>query len=131
MSNFPPFTKMRTLSYDFPRFIFRILPPPPAVGTYDTPASPLWSFGGAPMPSPVWQCFQIGTRIKFLLANTDAPWQKAEELAWKDHVAMKIDSRNSYQYAPNGLVLVQVSYLTKILLRSIFFHESFFLYSIG
>lgn len=87
----------------------RILPPP-AVGTYDTPASPLWSFGGAPpasLPNPVWQCFHIGTRIKFLLANTDAPWQKAEELAWKDHVAMKIDARNSYQYAPNGLVLVQ------------------------
>jgi len=110
----------------------RILPPPPAVGTYDTPASPLWSFGGAPMPSPVWQCFQIGTRIKFLLANTDAPWQKAEELAWKDHVAMKIDSRNSYQYAPNGLVLVQVSDLTeKYFLRSTIFHVSCFFNSIG
>ena len=85
------------------------------MGTYDTPASPLWSFGGGPappasLPNPVWQCFHIGTRIKFLLANTDAPWQKAEELAWKDHVAMKIDARNSYQYAPNGLVLVQVRY---------------------
>ena len=99
--------------YEFLHFvsIFSRILPPPAVGTYDTPASPLWSFGGAPpasLPNPVWQCFHIGTRIKFLLANTDAPWQKAEELAWKDHVAMKIDARNSYQYAPNGLVLVQV-----------------------
>ena len=83
------------------------------MGTYDTPASPLWSFGGAPLPSPVWQCFQIGCRIKFLLANTDAPWQKAEELAWKDHMAMKIDARNSYQYAPNGLVLVQVCVISR------------------
>lgn len=56
----------------------------------------------------------MGCRIKFLLANTEAPWQKAEELAWKDHLAMKIDSRNSYQYAPNGLVLVQADDLSKI-----------------
>ena len=58
----------------------------------------------------MWQCFQVGTRIKFLLPNTDAPWQKAEELAWKDRVAMTVDARNSYQYAPNGLVLIQVNY---------------------
>ena len=51
----------------------------------------------------------MGCRIKFLLPTTDAPWQNVQELAWKDHVAMKIDARNSYQYAPNGLVLVQVS----------------------
>lgn len=50
----------------------------------------------------------MGVRIKFLIPNADAPWQKAEELAWKDQVAMKIDARNTYQYAPHGLVLVQV-----------------------
>jgi len=49
----------------------------------------------------------MGVRIKFLIPNADAPWQKAEELAWKDQVAMKIDARNTYQYAPHGLVLVQ------------------------
>jgi hypothetical protein len=85
----------------------RIPLPPPQSGHFEAPASPsLWSFGG--LLAPVWQCFQVGCRVKFLLPNTDAPWQKAEELAWKDHVAMKIDQRNSYQYAPNGLVLVQV-----------------------
>ena len=94
---------------------FRLLPlPPTSAGPFDAPpASPLWSFGGTPVPTPVstpvWQCFQVGCRIKFLLPNTAAPWQKAEELAWKDHVAMKVDARNSYQYAPNGLILLQVS----------------------
>lgn len=91
----------------------RLLPlPPTSAGPFDAPpASPLWSFGGTPVPTPVstpvWQCFQVGCRIKFLLPNTAAPWQKAEELAWKDHVAMKVDARNSYQYAPNGLILLQ------------------------
>ena len=98
--------------YDFV-FIFRLqlLPPVSAAasGHFDAPpASPLWSFCGTPVPTPVWQCFQLGCRIRFLLPNTETPWQKAEVLALKDHEAMKIDSRNSYQYAPNGLVLVQV-----------------------
>ena len=87
----------------------RLLPP---TSTFDASpaASPLWSFGtGATLPNPVWQCFQMGVRIKFLIPNADAPWQKAEELAWKDQVAMKIDARNTYQYAPHGLVLVQVN----------------------
>ena len=92
---------------------FRLLPPSSVASGHAhfdaPPASPLWSFGGTPVPTPVWQCFQLGCRIKFLLPNTEAPWQKAEDLAWKDHVAMKVDARNSYQYAPNGLVLVQVS----------------------
>ena len=99
---------------------FRLLPPSSvAAGSHAhfdaPPASPLWSFGGTPVPTPVWQCFQLGCRVKFLLPNTEAPWQKAEELAWKDHYAMKVDARNSYQYAPNGLVLVSVrlSFITK------------------
>ena len=89
----------------------QLLPPVSAAasGHFDAPpASPLWSFCGTPVPTPVWQCFQLGCRIRFLLPNTETPWQKAEVLALKDHEAMKIDSRNSYQYAPNGLVLVQV-----------------------
>jgi hypothetical protein len=57
----------------------------------------------------VWQSFLSGTLIKFLLPNTDTPWQKAEELGWKDHIAMKVDSRNPYQYAPHGLTVVKVS----------------------
>ena len=94
-------------------FISRLQLLPPvsvaASGHFDAPpASPLWSFCGTPVPTPVWQCFQLGCRIRFLLPNTETPWQKAEVLALKDHEAMKIDSRNSYQYAPNGLVLVQV-----------------------
>ena len=98
--------------YDFVLFSrLQLLPPVSAAasGHFDAPpASPLWSFCGTPVPTPVWQCFQLGCRIRFLLPNTETPWQKAEVLALKDHEAMKIDSRNSYQYAPNGLVLVQV-----------------------
>ena len=94
------------------RFLLLLLVPTVSVAAsshFDAPpASPLWSFCGTPVPTPVWQCFQLGCRIRFLLPNTETPWQKAEVLALKDHEAMKIDSRNSYQYAPNGLVLVQV-----------------------
>ena len=34
--------------------------------------------------------------------------QKAEELGWKDKLAMKVDARNPYRYAPNGLTVVKV-----------------------
>ena len=47
--------------------------------------------------------------MKFLLPGTDTPWQKVEELGWKDKIAMKVDSRNPYRYAPNGLTVVKVS----------------------
>ena len=47
-------------------------------------------------------------QVQFLLPSTDTPWQKAEELGWKDRIAMKVDSRNPYQYAPNGLTLTKV-----------------------
>jgi len=99
----------------------QLLPPVSvtASGHFDAPpASPLWSFCGTPVPTPVWQCFQLGCRIRFLLPNTETPWQKAEVLALKDHEAMKIDSRNSYQYAPNGLVLVQADESTKNLIHA-------------
>ena len=98
------------------------LPPVSAAasGHFDTPpGSPIWSFCGTPVPTPVWQCFQLGCRIRFLLPNTETPWQKAEVLALKDHEAMKIDSRNSYQYAPNGLVLVQVRNMYTVFSRQI------------
>jgi hypothetical protein len=49
-----------------------------------------------------------GVQVQFLLPSTDTPWQKAEELGWKDRIAMKVDSRNPYQYAPNGLALTKV-----------------------
>ncbi len=64
------------------------------------PTSPHWSRS---LLMPVWQCFLPGCKVKFLLPDTDAPWQTAEELAWKDRVAI-----NSYQYAPHGLTLIQV-----------------------
>jgi hypothetical protein len=74
------------------------------------PNSPLlsprtWSHN---WPTPAWQCFISGTLIRFLLPNTETPWQKAEELGWKDHIALKVDSRNPYQYAPHGLTIVKV-----------------------
>ena len=50
--------------------------------------------------------------VKFLLPNTDTPWQKVEELGWKDKIAMKVDSRNPYRYAPNGLTVIKVGYET-------------------
>lgn len=59
-------------------------------------------------PIPAWQCFMSGSQVRFLLPATDTPWQKAEELGWKDRLALKVDSRNPYQYAPNGLVLTKV-----------------------
>ena len=55
------------------------------------------------------QCFVAGVSVKFLLPGTDTPWQKVEELGWKDKIAMKVDSRNPYRYAPNGLTVVKVS----------------------
>ena len=75
------------------------------------PSSPLlsphtWSHS---WPTPSWQCFVAGTLVRFLLPSTDTPWQKAEELGWKDKIAMKVDSRNPYRYAPNGLSVVKVS----------------------
>ena len=74
------------------------------------PSSPLlsphtWSHT---WPTPAWQCFVSGVSVKFLLPNTDTPWQKVEELGWKDKIAMKVDSRNPYRYAPNGLTVVKV-----------------------
>ncbi len=53
--------------------------------------------------------FLQGTMIRFVIPNLDTPWQKAEDLGWKDRIAMKGDSGNAYQYAPNGLVIVKVS----------------------
>jgi hypothetical protein len=53
-----------------------------------------------------------GTVVKFLIPGLDTPWQKAEELGWKDRIAM-VDSRNTYQYAPNGLTIVKVSRILK------------------
>ena len=75
------------------------------------PSSPLlsphtWSHS---WPTPAWQCFVSGVCVKFLLPNTDTPWQKVEELGWKDKIALKVDSRNPYRYAPNGLSVVKVS----------------------
>ena len=75
------------------------------------PSSPLlsphtWSHS---WPTPAWQCFVSGVSVKFLLPSTDTPWQKVEELGWKDKIAMKVDSRNPYRYAPNGLTVVKVS----------------------
>lgn len=74
------------------------------------PSSPLlsphtWSHS---WPTPAWQCFVAGVSVKFLLPSTDTPWQKVEELGWKDKIAMKVDSRNPYRYAPNGLTVVKV-----------------------
>ena len=60
-------------------------------------------------PTPAWQCFVAGVSVRFLLPATDTPWQKVEELGWKDKIAMKVDSRNTYKYAPNGLTIVKVS----------------------
>ena len=75
------------------------------------PSSPLlsphtWSHS---WPTPAWQCFVSGVHVKFLLPNTETPWQKVEELGWKDKIALKVDSRNPYRYAPNGLSVVKVS----------------------
>ena len=74
------------------------------------PSSPLlsphtWSHS---WPTPAWQCFEPGVSVKFLLPNTDTPWQKVEELGWKDKIALKVDSRNPYRYAPNGLTVIKV-----------------------
>ena len=79
------------------------------------PSSPLlspntWSHS---WPTPAWQCFVAGVSVKFLLPNTDTPWQKVEELGWKDKIAMKVDSRNPYRYAPNGLTVIKVGYENK------------------
>ena len=93
------------------------------------PSSPLlsphtWSHS---WPTPAWQvrlhphciqeanfifpfqCFVAGVSVKFLLPGTDTPWQKVEELGWKDKIALKVDSRNPYRYAPNGLTVTKVS----------------------
>ena len=67
--------------------------------------------------SPTWQCFMPGSKIRFLLPNTNTPWQKAEELAWKDRLASKVDSRNAYQYAPNGLSVLKVRNIIHLLAR--------------
>jgi hypothetical protein len=29
-------------------------------------------------------------QVRFLLLGTDTPWQKAEELGWKDKLALKV-----------------------------------------
>ena len=74
------------------------------------PSSPLMSplTRSQNWPVPSWQCFLPGSRIRFLLPNTNTPWQKAEELGWKDKIALKVDSRNPYQFAPNGLTVLKV-----------------------
>jgi hypothetical protein len=59
-------------------------------------------------PVPSWQCFLPGSRVRFLLPNTNTPWQKSEELGWKDKIALKVDSRSPYQFAPNGLTVLKV-----------------------
>jgi len=74
------------------------------------PSSPLlspqtWSHK---WPTPAWQCFVDGVMIRFILPSTDTPWQKAEELGLKDKLAMKVDTRNPYRYAPNGLSVVKI-----------------------
>ena len=46
--------------------------------------------------------------VKFLISGLDAPWQRVEDLAWKDKIALKIDARNTYKFAPNGLTIVKV-----------------------
>lgn len=51
--------------------------------------------------------------VRFLLPSTDTPWQKTEELGWKDKIAMKVDSRNSYQYAPNGLTVIKLDVISR------------------
>ena len=75
------------------------------------PSSPLMSplTRSQNWPVPSWQCFLPGSRIRFLLPNTNTPWQKAEELGWKDKIALKVDSRNPYQFAPNGLTVLKVN----------------------
>jgi len=79
------------------------------------PSSPLlsphtWSHS---WPTPSWQCFVAGVMVRFLLPSTDTPWQKAEELGWKDKIAMKVDSRNPYRYAPNGLTVVKIDVISR------------------
>ena len=81
-----------------------------ADSTSPVPSSPLlsprtWSHS---WPTPAWQCFVKGTAVKFVIPSLETPWQTAEELGWKDHIAMKVDSKNTYQYAPNGLAIVKV-----------------------
>jgi len=80
-----------------------------------TPSSPLhspsiWSHS---WPTPVWQCFVSGVLVRFLLPSTDTPWQKSEGLGWKDKIAMKVDSRNPYHYAPFGLTVVKIDVITR------------------
>ena len=74
------------------------------------PSSPLMSplTRSQNWPVPSWQCFLAGSKIRFLLPNTNTPWQKAEELGWKDKIALKVDSRSPYQFAPNGLSVLKV-----------------------
>jgi len=79
------------------------------------PSSPLlspqtWSHK---WPTPAWQCFVDGVMIRFLLPSTDTPWQKAEELGLKDKLAMKVDARNPYRYAPNGLTVVKIDVIPR------------------
>lgn len=78
-------------------------------GTPSSPGqqSPLMRSHGVAWPMPVWQCFMPGTQVRFLLPGTDTPWQKAEELGKKDKIALEADAQNPYQYAPNGLVLLE------------------------
>ena len=72
-----------------------------------------WSYGGPSLLGSIGRVLvqfpsYTGVQVQFLLPSTDTPWQKAEELGWKDRIAMKVDSRNPYQYAPNGLTLTKV-----------------------
>ena len=69
--------------------------------------SPLRSWSHS-WPTPAWQCFVAGTLIRFLIPSLETPWQRAEDLGWKDRLAMKVDAKNTYQYAPNGLVVMKV-----------------------
>ncbi len=58
---------------------------------------------------PAWLCFLPGSSVKFLIPQLETPWQSAEELGWKDRIAAKVDARDAYKFAPNGLKIVQVN----------------------
>ncbi|XP_040574727.1 uncharacterized protein [Lepeophtheirus salmonis] len=91
------------------------LPSAAADSTSPVPSSPLlsprnWSHT---WPTPIWQCFVGGTLVKFLIPNIETPWQTVEDLNWKDRLALKVDSKNSYQYAPDGLTIVKMDVINR------------------
>jgi len=48
-----------------------------------------------------------GVSIRFIIPGLDTPWQRSEDLGWKDRTAKAADPR-AYEYAPNGLLVTQV-----------------------